>query len=138
MSNPRLEKFSLTYLPPSYPLPLPFAIPLMAFPFRARDTGVFTLTCDQHGLPLTLSAVERTRLVWPLGLGNSFKVKRYVTDLRPAGSPGRRKSGIQGLMSLFMESSSAGEEMRMIVFCAFLMGLALWGFVMSGRKVPRL
>lgn len=137
LTNPRLEKFSLTFLPPTYPLPLPFAIPLLPFPLRMRDTGSFTLTCDKHGLPMTLRAFERRRLIWPLGLGYSSRTKRYVRDLRPAGAPGRRKPGLEGLLNLLLDNSSAGEELRMILFCAFLVCLALWGFFANGKPRNR-
>ncbi|EEB99419.1 hypothetical protein MPER_00909, partial [Moniliophthora perniciosa FA553] len=51
-----------------------------------------------------------------MGLGCSYRTKRYISDLRPAGSPSRSKKGIKGLMSLLSENSAAGEELRMIAF----------------------
>lgn len=133
MSNPRLEKFSLTLLPPTYPLPLPFSLPFSPFSLRSRDTGHFTVTCDHHGLPITLRAFERKRLFWPLGFGSMTRTKRYISDLRPAGSPSRRKAGFRGMLSLLNDGSTAGEELRLLVFCSLLVSLALWGFLSGAR-----
>jgi len=130
MTNPHIEKFSLTFLPPAYPLSLPFSLSFLPFPLRTKDTGQFTLTCDNHGLPLSLRAFERRRLMWPLGLGYSYRTKRYVSDLRPVGSPNRNKPGF---LSLLSENSSAGEEMRMLLFCGLLVCLAMWGLMASSR-----
>ncbi|KAF8633661.1 hypothetical protein AX15_001310 [Amanita polypyramis BW_CC] len=132
--NPRLKKFSLTFIPPTYPLPIPLSIPYFPIPFRARATGSFTLACDNHGLPLSLSVRENCRLVWPWGLGVSSSTKKYVQDLRPLSSPSRRKRGIRGLLSLLFERSSAGEEMRMILFCGMLIWLSIWGFFVLGHR----
>jgi hypothetical protein len=61
-----------------------------------------------------------------------------VKDLRPLSSPGRRKQGVRGFMNLIFEKSSAGEEMRMIIFCGFLVCLAAWGFTgEGGRAIAR-
>jgi hypothetical protein len=125
ITNPRIEKFTLTFLPAAYPIP--FIIPYLPIPLRSRDSGKFSLTCDRHGLPLTLRAHERRRFIWPLGLGQSCTTKRYESDLRPAGSPHRRKYGKELLTALMIENTPAGEELRMILFCMFLLILAVWG-----------
>ncbi|KAF5348690.1 hypothetical protein D9758_006866 [Tetrapyrgos nigripes] len=130
LTNPHLEGFSLTFLPPSYPLSLPFSFSFLPFPLLTKDMGRFTLTCDNHGLPLSLRAFERRRLIWPLGLGYSYRTKRYISDLRPVGSPHRNKPG---LLSLLSENSSAGEEIRMLLFCGLLVCLAFWGLLASSR-----
>ncbi|KAG6811141.1 hypothetical protein H0H92_008796 [Tricholoma furcatifolium] len=127
-ANPRLTKFNLTFIPPSYPLPLPFSLPHPPFPVPTRTSGFFELTTDRHGLPLTLLGFEHFRLVWPWGLGVFSTSKRYERDLRPLGAPGRRKSGWRGFLGLLTERSSAGEEMRMIIFCGLLVSLAVWGY----------
>ncbi|KAF8971198.1 hypothetical protein BDZ97DRAFT_1788255 [Flammula alnicola] len=140
-SNPRLHKFSLTFIPPVYPVPLPFSLPYrpFPFPFPAHATGMFEVSCDQHGLPLSLSAVEHSRFVWPWGMGVSKRTRKYLQDLRPFSYPGRRKTGVRGLMGLVVERSSAGEEMRMILFCVFLAVLAGCGIVANGaNKMARL
>ncbi|KAF9010720.1 hypothetical protein BDQ17DRAFT_1322512 [Cyathus striatus] len=133
-ANPRLHKFGLTFIPPVYPVPLPFSLPYRPFPFPARASGSFELSCDQHGHPMSLSALEHNRTVWPLGLGVSSSTKKYVQDLRPLSSPGRRKKGLRGVLGLLFEQSAAGEEMRMIVFCTLLVCLAIWGFIASGSR----
>ncbi|KAG6850443.1 hypothetical protein H0H93_013315 [Arthromyces matolae] len=127
-ANPRLAKFSLTFIPPNYPLSLPFSLPHPPFPLPARSTGSFELTTDRHGLPLSLLGLEQFRLVWPFGLGVSSSSRRYVRDLRPMSVQGRKKTGWRGLLGLLTEPSAAGEEMRMIVFCGLLVSLAMWGF----------
>ncbi|KAF8070018.1 hypothetical protein FPV67DRAFT_1485811 [Lyophyllum atratum] len=127
-ANPRLIKFSLTFIPPAYPLPLPFSLPYLPFPFPARATGSFRLTCDHHGLPVSLVGLEHFRRIWPCGLGVSSSSRQYVRDLRPLSAPGRRKTGWRAAVGLVFEHSSAGEEMRMIIFCGLLVSLAMWGF----------
>ncbi|KAG5650890.1 hypothetical protein H0H81_010651 [Sphagnurus paluster] len=128
-ANPRLTKFSLTFIPPTYPFSLPFSVPFLPIPFPARATGSFELTCDRHGLPLTLLGFEHFRFVWPWGLGVTKSTRRLVCDLRPLSAPGRRrKTGWHAVLGLMLERSPAGEEMRMIVFCGLLVSLAVWGF----------
>ncbi|KAJ8076881.1 hypothetical protein AAF712_000475 [Marasmius tenuissimus] len=133
MANPRLEKFTLTFLPMKCPISFPFYVSFLPLSLRTKASGSFTLTCDNHGLPVTLTAFERRRFVWPMGLGYSYRTKRYISDLRPAGSPSRSKQGMKGLASLFTENSAAGEELRMMVFCGFLVCLAVWGFTVNAR-----
>lgn len=137
VSNPRLEKFSLTFLPPTHPLPLPFAfpLPLFTFPLKVRDSGTFSLVVDEYSLPLTLRATEKRRIFWPFGLGSLTQTKRWTTDLRPAGSPNRTRVsdtvGLKGtfrqVWSLLQEGGQAGEEMRLMLFCLSLVALAVWG-----------
>ncbi|KAF8730047.1 hypothetical protein AX14_005776 [Amanita brunnescens Koide BX004] len=136
--NPRLKKFSLTFIPPNYPLAIPFSVPFLPLPSRTRASGSFTLACDDHGLPLSLSVWESSRLVWPWGLGVSSRTKKYVKDLRPLSSPARRKSGVRGALSLLFERSPAGEEMRIIGFCGLLVCLSAWGFCILGARQPAL
>lgn len=133
-SNPRLQKFSLTFIPPVYPVPLPFSLPYRPFPFTfpARSTGLFEVSCDDHGLPLSLSALEYSTYIWPLGLGISDRTRKYTIDLRPASYPGRRKTGLRGFACLLVEASSAGEEIRVMMFCALLIVLAACGIVANG------
>ncbi|KAF8894365.1 hypothetical protein CPB84DRAFT_1782886 [Gymnopilus junonius] len=136
-SNPRLQKFSLTFIPPVYPVPLPFSVPYRPFPFSfipVHATGLFEVSCDQHGLPLSMSAVERSTFVWPWGLGVSYRAKKYCKDLRPPGCPALRRTGVRGFLSLLFERSSAGEEIRMILFCAFLAFLAGCGVLCNGAN----
>ena len=136
MSNPRLARFSLTFMPPAYVLPFAgdAARLCASLPFRARATGMFEVSLDEHGLPLALAAVERRRIVWPLGLGVSRRMRRYATDLRPLGDPRRRPPGLRGVAALAVERSAAGDEMRMILFCVFLALLAGCGILANGAK----
>ena len=87
-------------------------------------TGRFTLVTDTHGLPLSLAAHEQQCVAWPMGLGVSSSSRKYVSDLRPVGTPGRE----EGLVGLLTEKSAAGEEVRMILFCTVLVCLAGYGF----------
>ncbi|KAJ3896175.1 hypothetical protein GG344DRAFT_72444 [Lentinula edodes] len=135
MTNPRIQHFSLTFLPPTYPFGFPFPfLTFLPFPYRSRDSGSFTLTCDKHGLPQTLRGFERRRLLWPFGLGQTYRMRRYINDLRPAGSPGRRQTGFQGIVELLFENSAAGEELRMLLFCGLLVFLAIWGCWLGNRN----
>ncbi|KAF9568171.1 hypothetical protein CPC08DRAFT_679732 [Agrocybe pediades] len=137
--NPRLHKFSLTFIPPVYPVPLPFSLPYrqFSFPFPVRATGIFDVTCDHHGLPLCMAATEHSRFVWPLGIGVTTRTRKYRKDLRPMGLPGMRRKGVRGLLNLLVERSSAGEELRMILFIGFLAFLAGCGIALNdaGRNV---
>ncbi|KAG6861904.1 hypothetical protein C0995_009854 [Termitomyces sp. Mi166 len=133
-ANPRLTKFKLTFIPPAYPLSLPFSLPHPPFPLPACSTGSFELTTDRHGLPLALLGFEHFRLVWPWGLGVFSSSRRYVSDLRPLSAPGRRKTGWRGVFGLLTERSPAGEEMRIIVFCGLLVSLAIWGFFLHRMR----
>ncbi|KAF6763183.1 hypothetical protein DFP72DRAFT_1000569 [Ephemerocybe angulata] len=139
-SNPRLRRFSLTFIPPVYPVSLPFSLSFLARPLNLllplpdRASGSFELRCDEHGLPLNIAGREHSKMVWPWGLGTSCKTRRYVRDLRPPGLASVRRGGVRGFVDLVCERSSAGEEVRMILFCAMLVCFAVWGFVVTGRS----
>lgn len=88
-----------------------------------------------------LQANETSRVVWPWGLGETVRTKKYETELGPfgrlrggRGGFGRGVGGIRGLIGLAFERSSAGEEVRMILFCMALVILAAWGFAIGGRR----
>ncbi|KAF8149532.1 hypothetical protein B0H34DRAFT_667733 [Crassisporium funariophilum] len=135
-SNPRLHTFTLTFIPPVYPVPLPFALPLhplsLFLPFPQRATGRYEVGCDEHGLPVRMVGVERCEFEWPWGWGVMGRERRYVKELGPGR--GRRRKGWRGLWALVMERSVAGEEMRMFLFCAFLAFLAGCGISANGVK----
>ncbi|KAL0574490.1 hypothetical protein V5O48_007465 [Marasmius crinis-equi] len=128
VANPRLEKFTLTFLPMERPASFPFYVSFKRFSLGTKTSGSFTLMCNDHGLPITLTAYEKSRFVWPMGLGYSCRKKRYIIDLRPAGSPSRGKKGFASLLS---ESSAAGQELRVMVFCGFLVCLAMLGLLVK-------
>lgn len=67
----------------------------------------------------------------------SSRTRKYRKDLRPH-FPGRRAAGVRGVMSLVFERSSAGEEIRVILFCAFLAFLAVCGIVADGTSRSRM
>uniref|UniRef100_D8Q8T5 Expressed protein n=2 Tax=Schizophyllum commune (strain H4-8 / FGSC 9210) TaxID=578458 RepID=D8Q8T5_SCHCM len=121
--NPRLEHFTLTFLPPVKRGFLSI-FPALSVDIPASATGRFTLVTDTHGLPLSLAAHEQQCVAWPMGLGVSSSSRKYVSDLRPVGTPGKK----EGLMTLLTEKSAAGEEVRMILFCTVLVCLAGYGF----------
>ncbi|KAJ7691283.1 hypothetical protein B0H17DRAFT_564751 [Mycena rosella] len=127
-ANPRLASFKLAFVPPSYPQALPRR-PLSPFPRTKKESGAFALECDAYGLPVALRVRESCTTVWPWGLGAARRVKQYTLDLRPPGSPGRTGKG--GVMGILLESSAAGEEMRMFVFCSVLVCFA-GAFVVKG------
>ncbi|KAJ6587178.1 hypothetical protein DFH09DRAFT_1028390 [Mycena vulgaris] len=129
-ANPRIRSFKLAFVPTSYPQALPRR-PLYPFPRTKKASAAFALMCDPHGLPTTLRVRESNTTVWPWGLGAARRVKRYTLDLRPPGAPGRTTKGIGGVLGIMLESSAAGEEMRMFVFCSLLVCFA-GAFVVKG------
>ncbi|KAF8800240.1 hypothetical protein BYT27DRAFT_6840104 [Phlegmacium glaucopus] len=131
-NNPHLHCFSLAFIPPVYPVPLPFSMSYRPFfiPFPTFAFGSFKVSCDEHGLPVILSAVENCKFHWPWGFGVSSCSRKYIKDLRP--NSGSRKAGFLGILSLIIEQSSAGEEIRLILFCTFLAFLAACGISANG------
>lgn len=114
-SNPHLEKLSITFLPDaSHSFPL----------VTSKDTGNFTIQRD----PLTLTACEKRRFIWPFGLGKTMKTRRYTSDLTTK----RRPSTLAGLL---VDNSVAGEELRMIVLCILLVSLAVTVYGTNGVSV---
>jgi len=88
-----------------------------------RAQAIFALSTDAHGLPLSLRVVERrARLFWPGG----ESVHRSTIDMRPAGAPGTHRPP---LLALALERSPAGEEARLLLFCAILVGVVIWGCI---------
>ena len=129
-SNPRLRDFKLTFLSQALHVPFPFAIPyraiLLALAYPSKSTGSYQLTCDKHDLPLSLHGVEQYSYQWPWGLGTLTRIKTVALNLQPKNYNhcGKR---CKSLMSLVFERSVAGEEMRLILFCGFLVWLACCG-----------
>jgi len=87
--------------------------------------------CDAHDLPVALRARESDTTVWPWGFGATRRVRRYMIDLRPPGALGRRSTGARGVLGILVESSAAGEDLRMFVFCSLLVCFA-GAFVVKG------
>ncbi|KAJ7838679.1 hypothetical protein B0H13DRAFT_2677367 [Mycena leptocephala] len=124
-ANPRLASFTLafvpppTHTPPAPPLPLPF-------PRTKHASAAFTLVSDAHGLPTALRVRERVTTVWPWpwawvwGRGATSHVRTR-----------RRVAGLRGVLGILAESSPAGEEMRLFVFCSLLICFA-GAFVVKG------
>jgi hypothetical protein len=132
-ASPRLESFELVFLPrtptSTFSLPAP-TLPISRSrssqpqqhycPMRAQ--ALFSLSTDAHGLPLVLHIVERrARLFWPVE-----SVRRSTIDMRPAGAPGTRRPP---LLALVLERSPAGEEARLLLFCAVLLSVVIWGCI---------
>jgi len=137
-SNPRLRNFKLTFIPQALQVPLPFAVPyqamLLALAYPSKCTGAYELTCDEHGLPLSLRGVERFSYQWPCS-GTSTRTRNFTKDLRPKGYYVHGEKRRKSLMSLAFERSAAGEEMRLMLFCTFLVLLASCGiWVNAGRE----
>jgi hypothetical protein len=128
-SSPRLQSFELVFLPrtdtrtfslPTPTLPISRSSQYIYTPMRAQ--AIFALSTDAHGLPLALRVVERRAcLFWP---GES--VQRSTIDMRPAGAPGTQRPP---LFALVLEGSPAGEEARMLLSCAVLMAVVIWGCI---------
>jgi hypothetical protein len=129
---PRLTTFTLVFLAHAPPLGRG---PSWSRPVRAH--AKFTLTTDGHGLPRALHVVERRarrpRRLW-LWLGGTStspwpapeSVRRTTVDMRPAGAPGTRRPPFPALV---LERSHAGEEVRLLLFCAALLAIVIWGCI---------
>jgi hypothetical protein len=138
-ANPRLASFTLAFVPPSHPHAPPRRLSLSPFPRTKHASAAFTLVSDAHGLPTALRVRERVTTVWPWpwawawgrGATSQVRTRRYVLDLRPPGAPGRRVAGLRGVLGILAESSPAGEEMRLFVFCSLLICFA-GAFVVKG------
>ncbi|KAH7888860.1 hypothetical protein F5I97DRAFT_1856149 [Phlebopus sp. FC_14] len=140
-TNPRLHTFSITFIPPSLPLPVPFGMSICrrggdpGHPYA--ETGNYVLKTDDHGLLTSVICTERRpslSLPFPIStlpmitLGNSrrftnrsIKKYSYTLDMRPGA---KKKRGWR----LLLERSAAGEEVRVLAVLVSLGGLALWGF----------
>lgn len=145
---PRLHAFSITFVPPDFPLPLYFGSEIgrtsgdPGHPYTA--TGNYVLKTDEHGLPTSVACTEHRSsrsllsslepFLVPLVApsisfsslsreGNPKKIKRYnyTLDLHPRA---KKQCGL----GLLFERSAAGEEMRVLVVLMSLTGLALWRF----------
>jgi hypothetical protein len=137
--NPRLHYFTITFIP-THTSQVPIPQPLASHPSSYIESGTYTLTTDEHGLPVSLAAVERraamswgiSRFLWLhiWGGRNPAIIRRYQVNLRPRSS----KSGLKGLGPLVMESSVAGEELRMLIGFVVLFCLAMWGFFVVGAE----
>ncbi|KAI0292701.1 hypothetical protein B0F90DRAFT_224866 [Multifurca ochricompacta] len=57
---------------------------------------------------------------------NNICRRLMVVDLRPAGAPGTRRAP---LFALVLERSPAGEEARLLMFCAILSVVVVWGCI---------
>ena len=136
-ASPRLESFELIFLPrtptSAFSLPTP-TLPISRLPssqsssqsqqyyYPMRAQAFFSLSTDAHGLPLALHVVERrARLFWP-----AEYVRRSTIDMRPAGAPGTHRPP---LLALVLERSPAGEEVRLLLFCAVLLSVVIWGCI---------
>lgn len=129
-ASPRLESFELVFLARTPTRTFSLPTPTLSisssqsqqhfYPMRAQ--ALFSLSTDAHGLPLTLHVVERrARLFWP-----ADSVRRSTIDMRPAGAPGTHRPP---LLALVLERSPAGEEARLLLFCAVLLSVVVWGCI---------
>ncbi|KAF9237570.1 hypothetical protein BU15DRAFT_88718 [Melanogaster broomeanus] len=146
-TNHRLHTFSITFIPSTLPLPLSFHAEIgltkgdPGHPYI--QTGNYVVGSDEHGLPTTLTCIERRAVpslhsslpTLPIPLfiptisfggpprtaRQDIKKYHYTVDLRP----GAKKVG--GLR-LLLERSGAGEEARVLLVLVSLTGLAIWGF----------
>ncbi|KAG6336620.1 hypothetical protein ID866_2459 [Astraeus odoratus] len=132
-SNPQLRTFSITFISPALPLPVPLSTEISVNggepSYRYLESGNYVLRTDEHGLPASLVCTERkTSRTFPLSLpavetllplSTPTKKYRYEIDLRP-----KTKKGL----GLIFEKSAAGEEIRALMMILSLGGVALWMF----------
>ncbi|KAJ7072074.1 hypothetical protein C8F01DRAFT_227499 [Mycena amicta] len=122
-ANPRLREFCIAFVTPTYPHGLTYR-PLYPFPRTTKATARFEVVCDGYGLPESLSVRESTTTVWPWMLRAVRRVRRYNVEIRwHAGGIAGRKHGA-GVLGILMESSPAGEELRIFAFCSLLVCFA--------------
>lgn len=115
LSNPRLDRYTLTFLPANRAIRRPYAPP------RMLAQGRYIPVRDVHGIPITLLARES----WYRFGGYGAKMVRQATyELRQSGHPDAMR---KGWGQLLIDKSPAGEEARMLVFSGWLMILAVWG-----------
>ncbi|KAF7315425.1 hypothetical protein MIND_00057300 [Mycena indigotica] len=123
-ANPRLREFCIAFVPPSYPHGLPYR-PLYPFPRIKRATARFEVICDDYDLPKTLRVRESSTKIWPWMLRVVRSVQRYDLEVRwQSGGGGRRQDTNAGLIGMLMETSPAGEELRVFAFCSLLVCFA--------------
>lgn len=138
---PRLRAFSITFIPPDFPLPFYSGLEIgrttgdPSHPYI--ETGNYVLKTDEHGLPISVMCTEhrssRSLLsLFPLSLmipaispsrTANPKIRKYTYTLAFRPSAKKRRG-----LGLVFERSVAGEEVRVLVVLASLTGLAVWGF----------
>ncbi|KAI9457424.1 hypothetical protein F5148DRAFT_347802 [Russula earlei] len=121
-ANPRLASFELVFLARTRAAHNGAVATTLAWSpvWRARAHAKFVLAADAHGLPLALHVVERrARLLW-----RGESVRRTTLEMRPAGALGARRPS---LLALVLERSPAGEEARLLLICAALFAVVVWG-----------
>ena len=119
VSNPRLTHFTIAYIPANKPIRRGYLRP------QPVEVGHFTLVWDMHGIPIRLLVWESWHRFGGIG---SRVTRKSVCELRPSGHPDVLR---KGWVELLMESSPAGEEARLLLFSALLLGLAMWGAIVS-------
>ncbi|KAF7321714.1 hypothetical protein MKEN_00692800 [Mycena kentingensis (nom. inval.)] len=135
-ANPRLREFAIAFVHQSYPHAIPRR-PFYPLPRMKKATARFGVVSDGFGLPAAVRVRESWTTVWPWGLGARRVVKKYTMEVRQTGAGSsealtkRNTGGWRGIARLLMESSPAGEELRMFVFCSFLCAFAVV-FVVKG------
>ncbi|EIW83192.1 hypothetical protein CONPUDRAFT_89162 [Coniophora puteana RWD-64-598 SS2] len=145
-SNPRLSYININFIPPCVTLPLPLPTSFTHSPPETHlppdfvESGSYTLSTDEHGLPTALACVERratlpllgidvSRTGWLAQVGGRIlaapRTRRFTVDLQP-------KKPWRGYGSLLVERSAAGEEVRLLTVLVSLASLSVWGYVGFG------
>lgn len=119
LSNPRLTKFAIAYIPANKPIRRGYLPP------QPLEIGRFVLVCDIYGIPVSLLVWESWFRFKGMGARTS---RRSVYELRPSGHPDAERKGWWDTMA---ERSPAGEEARLLLFSASLLSLAMWGIAVS-------
>lgn len=115
LSNPRLTRFNIAFLPANSAVRGSFASP------RPTEQGRYFPIRDVHDIPVSLLAWETWYRFGGLG---AKMTRRSVCELRPSGHPDAVRKGWKQLL---FEKSPAGEEARLLVFSCWLLILAMWG-----------
>lgn len=105
--NPRVNSFAISYIGVG--------------DTRVVEKGEFELSCDDHGLPVSLfTRHRRLHRVWGSGM------RSYRCELRPAGHPGL---ATMSWIDLALDKGHAGREFRMLTLCILLVFISVGAVV---------
>jgi hypothetical protein len=130
--NP-IEKVALDVHSTELPSGCPFLYLSFPYPFVH---GHLRRVCDDHGLQLSLSVWESSRLVC-VGARRAVSQTQYVRGLRPLSSPSHRKSGVWGLLSLLLKDRLPERRCELSCFtgCSYVSRCGAFSSLGVGRQV---
>lgn len=109
------------FLPHSLPPHIAFTLPSLNF-----LSSLFSFLGLNPGTPAASGCTHKCTSSNTNGMGRG---RRWVCELRPSGHPDVPK---KAWSEVLLEKGPAGEEARLLAFCAWLLLLAVWGI---GRAI---